>query len=280
MQDFSRVGGHVSTAGGLFRGIEKAESIGAEVMQIFGSSPRSWNRRAITDEEIEKFNTLREEKLIAKVYIHACYLINFGSNLRESLKRSKNSLLADLELADKINAYGVVVHPGSLKDGTNISDISENIKLVLENFEGNAKILIENSAGGGSSVPRTIDEIAEMVRLVNDNRVEVCIDTAHLWGFGIDISTEEKVDKLAEELENKLSGVNVPIVHFNDSKARLGSLLDRHENIGNGQIGIEGLREIASHNYFKNSDLVLEVPGLFKNGPDSENIHILKDLII
>ncbi len=279
MQDFSRVGGHVSTAGGLYRGVEKAESIGALVMQIFGSSPRSWNRRTITDEEIEKFNKLREEKNIAKVYIHACYLINFGSNSRESLERSRNSLSADLELADKINAYGVVVHPGSLKDGTNISDISENIKLVLENFEGDAKILIENSAGGGSSVPRTIDEIAEMVRLVNDNRVEVCIDTAHLWGFGIDISTKEKVAKLAEELGVKLSGINVPIVHFNDSKARLGSLLDRHENIGNGQIGIDGLGEVVNINCFKNSDLVLEVPGLNKNGPDSENIQILKGLI-
>ncbi len=279
MQDFSRVGGHVSTAGGLFRGVEKAESIGALVMQIFGSSPRSWARRNISDEEIEKFNQLREEKRIAKVYIHACYLINFGSDNRESLERSRNSLLADLELADKINAYGVVVHPGSLKDGTNISDISENIKLVLENFEGKAKILIENSAGSGSSVPRTMDEVAEMVRLVGDKRVEVCIDTAHLWGFGIDISTKEKVGQFAKELQDKLKGINIPIVHFNDSKARLGSLLDRHENIGYGQVGIEGLRAIATFENFSNSDFVLEVPGQERGGPDSENIQILQGLI-
>ncbi len=279
MRDLTSVGGHVTTAGGLFRGVEKAESIGASVMQIFGSSPRSWTRRNITDEEIEKFNQLAKEKEISRIYIHACYLINFGSNLRESLERSRNSLIADLELADKINAYGVVVHPGSLKDGTRIDDISHNIKLVLENFEGKAKILIENSAGGGSSVPRTMDEVAEMVSLVGSDRVEVCIDTAHLWGFGIDISTKEKVGEFGDELRGKLRGINIPIVHFNDSKARLGSLLDRHENIGLGQVGVEGLKAIAILENFSNSDLVLEVPGVDKSGPDSQNIQVLKELI-
>lgn len=277
----SRVGAHVSTAGGVFRGLEKAEMIGAGSIQIFGSSPRSWNRRVITDVEINEFLQRREKVLNGgNVYIHACYLINFGSMDTEAINRSMASLMSDLELADKIGACGVVVHPGTLKNGQNLTNMAMNIQKVIDGGMYKSKVLIENSAGGGSSVPRTLDEIAELVRLVDrGDAVGICIDTAHLWGFGIDISTSRKVDYFGKELEVKLRGLDVPIVHFNDSKARLGSLLDRHENIGSGQVGLEGLKAIANLGIFANSDFVLEVPGMDKTGPDKQNVDILRGLI-
>ena len=274
----SKVGAHVSTAGGLFYGVEKAKLIGASSIQIFGSSPRSWQRRAILAEEIEKFITAKDENLSGRVYIHACYLINFGSTKSELVARSITSLAYDIELANKIGAYGVVVHPGSLKDGTTLADIAANIRNVLGITTG-AKVIVENSAGGGASVPRTMEEVCNLIKLIDNPRAQVCIDTAHLWGFGIDISTKEKVDEFGKELNDKLSGINVPIVHFNDSKVRLGSLLDRHENIGNGQVGITGLKAIANLKFFKESDLVLEVPGFERSGPDEENVTILRGLV-
>lgn len=277
----SRVGAHVSTAGGIFRGLEKAEMIGAGSIQIFGSSPRSWNRRVITDVEINEFLQWREKVLNGgNVYIHACYLINFGSTDTEAINRSMASLRSDLELADKIGACGVVVHPGTLKNGQNLTNMAMNIQKVIDGGMYKSKVLIENSAGGGSSVPRTLDEIAELVRLVDrGDAVGICIDTAHLWGFGIDISTSRKVDYFGKELEVKLRGQDVLIVHFNDSKALLGSLLDRHENIGSGQVGLEGLKAIANLGIFANSDFVLEVPGMDKTGPDKQNVDILRGLI-
>lgn len=273
-----RVGGHVSTAGGLFRGVEKANLIGADSLQLFGSSPRSWIRRNISDEEVEKFLNAKKGFVFGKVYIHACYLINFGSKNPDLTARSVKSLCDDLELANRIGAYGVVVHPGSLKSGSNLSNIATNIKQVLETVAG-AKVIVENSAGGGSSVPRTMEEIRDLIKLIDNPRAEVCIDTAHLWGFGIDISTREKVKDFETELQKNLGEINIPIVHFNDSKARLGSLLDRHENIGAGQVGIDGLTAIANLEFLANSDFILEVPGQERSGPDKENIDILRGIL-
>lgn len=275
------LGAHTSTAGGLLRGIEKAGLIGAEVIQIFGSSPRSWVRRAVSEAEIAEFREAfgDSSQFVGRVYIHACYLINFGSKKPELVAKSIESLLADLELADRIGAYGVVIHPGSLKDGTTLAEVALNIKQVLSLFSGKAKVIVENSAGGGTSVPRTVDEVVELVRFIDDLRVEVCIDTAHLWGFGVDISAKMKVEELVYEIKTKLGEIKIPIVHFNDSKAKLGSLLDRHENIGLGQIGLEGLREMAKSEIFAGSDLVLEVPGLDGGGPDRQNMEVLKQLI-
>lgn len=276
----SRVGAHVSTAGGVFRGLEKAGIIGAGSIQIFGSSPRSWNRRKISETEIEDFLRLRQKLLgDGRVYIHACYLINFGSTNKEAVSRSSDSLSSDLKLADMIGASGVVVHPGTLKDGQTLEYMAKNIRKVIDEGSYKAKVLIENSAGGGSSVPTTLDQIAELVGLIDwSDAVGVCIDTAHLWGFGIDISTVEKVERFGKELESKLKGLSLPIVHMNDSKVRLGSLLDRHENLGDGQIGLEGLKAVVGLNVFANSDFILEVPGMDKSGPDKQNIDILSTL--
>ncbi len=274
----SKVGAHVSTAGGLFYGAEKAKLIGASSIQIFGSSPRSWQRRNITDDEIEKFLLAKKENLSGRVYIHACYLINFGSTKSELVARSIESLTSDIELANKIGAYGVVVHPGSLKDGATLTDIAGNICDVLSVTTG-AKVIIENSAGGGASVPRTMDEVGDLIKLINNPRAEVCIDTAHLWGYGIDISTQKKVEEFEKQLANTFGDIKIPIVHFNDSKVNLGSLRDRHENIGSGQVGTAGLKAIANLNFFKGSDLVLEVPGFERSGPDEENVTILRGLV-
>jgi len=278
MDSGSRIGAHVSTAGGLYFGVEKAQLIGASAIQIFGSSPRSWQRRNITDDEIQKFIQAKKANITGKVYIHACYLINFGSKNPDLVARSIKSLCDDLNLANSINAYGVVVHPGSLRDGTSLSDIAINIKKVLETVPG-AKVIIENSAGGGSTIPRTMREIKDLINLIDNPRAEVCMDTAHLWGFGIDISTPKKVKDFEKELEHTLEDINVPIVHFNDSKVKLGSLLDRHENIGVGQIGLDGLRAIANLSFFKNTDFVLEVPGQERAGPDEENIMVLREIL-
>lgn len=274
-----RVGAHVTTAGGLGKAIEKAAEIGAQTIQVFGSSPRSWTRRVITDDEAEKFRDLCRQELTGRVYVHACYLINFGTKNPDNLDKSIHSLTSDLMLANKIGARGVVVHPGSVRDGSTISDIAANIRRALD-MVPDAKLIIENSAGGGSSKPGTITEIAELVYKIDSHRVEVCLDTAHLWGFGIDISTPEANAQLEREISNVFGKIFIPIVHFNDSKASLGSLLDRHENIGEGQISSVGLASFASLEVFKDCDFVLEVPGQNRTGPDAWNIQKLKEILL
>ena len=276
-----KIGAHVSASGGIYKSITNAKIIGAECLQIFGASPRSWLAKGHSKEDADKFKRDHKDNKLGPVFLHAAYLVNLASSSADNRQKSIQSLIDHLNIAESIGAEGLVFHVGSGKDAPKdkaVSFIIKGIKEVLSKVKGQSKLILENDAGGGGKVG-SLKEIGEIIRAVKSNRVGVCLDTAHSFESGlIDEYTKDKVKKLFDEFDKEIGIKNLTVLHVNDSKTPTGSHSDRHANIGEGLIGLQGFKNLASEKRIKNIPLVLEVPGFENMGPDKKNIDILKKL--
>jgi deoxyribonuclease-4 len=279
--DQLRIGGHVSTKGGLLEVVKEAKRIGANTIQIFGASPVQW-KAPLPDAKIaEEFKLKLKKEDIGPVFLHAPYLINLASPKGNMARISEALLERHLEIANFIGAFGVIFHIGSRGDrpqkeseelvANEISDIFSRIK------EG--KLLIENSAGAGNLVGDSLEEVGSIIKKVKDKRLGFCLDTAHAFESGIFSDYSKKgVDNFSQKMEKHIGLERFWVVHLNDSKTPAGSNKDRHENIGEGLIGSEGFLNLLSHKEFSKRPLILEVPGFSDNGPDKRNIEIVEKL--
>ena len=266
-----RIGVHVSIAGGIDKGLERAKDLGCTTVQMFSHNPRGWRIGTRGEEEIARFRELKNALDISPVFIHTSYLINLASPSQDLTGRSEAMVIEELNIADQINAEYVVLHTGSASGDDPASArrrAIEAMKKIGGKGRWKAGLLLENTAGERGDITSHIHELAEIIDLVRPGLVAgICIDTCHAFSAGYDISTAEGVDALAEEIGRCCGRDMLRLVHLNDSKKRIGSGVDRHEHIGEGAIGKKGFRRFVNHPFFTGIPLVLETP---KNSEDDD----------
>lgn len=278
------VGSHVPVAGGLAaKGLAYADSIGAEAVQVFVANPRGWATPAGRPREDELFRAGCAERGIP-AYVHAPYLINFGSHTEATVDLSVASLRHSLRRARRIGALGVVVHTGSATGGrdraTALAQIRERVRPLLDELthEDDPFLLLESTAGQGSSLCGPAADLGPYLDALDHHpRLGLCLDTCHVFAAGHDLAAPGGAARLLDELVEVAGPGRLRLVHANDSKAGCGSRLDRHANIGAGAIGETAFRELLRHPATENVPFVIETPG----GPEGHagDVKLLKELV-
>ncbi len=273
------VGAHVSASGALEKCVQRALDIDARSIQIFASGPQSWRPSSHTDAAIALLKHRIAEHGLHSAFLHGVYLINLASADPALVARSIASLREYLSFCGKCGARGVIFHPGSHK-GAGFAAVADQVAGALRDVlaatpEG-TWLILENSAGQGGTVGAKFAELGALVRAAGSDRVKVCLDTCHAYAAGYDLKTPAGVAAAVEEFDREVGRDRLVAVHANDSKAGLGSGLDRHENIGQGELGEAGFRAMLGHPAFRTVPLLLEVPGFDGGGPDRRNIETLR----
>jgi deoxyribonuclease-4 len=268
-------GAHLSSSGGIYRAVERAVEIGADGVQVFTQSPRAWRPTNHSAESIERFRELRESHGLEGAVTHAIYLINIASDDRELNGKSTKTLVHTMEVAELLGLDSVIFHPGSHKgavDGLSpkvIARIVKAIDKVLKKSD-TTWLLLENSAGSGGTIGRDVDELARVVDAVDHPRLGICIDSCHWFASGTDVRDYATLDAALAEIDSSIGLDRLRALHLNDSKTRLGSNVDRHANIGEGEIGTK-LATFLGHPKLQHLGCYLEVPGV-GDGPTAEQI--------
>ncbi|PKB83775.1 MAG: hypothetical protein BZY88_01695 [SAR202 cluster bacterium Io17-Chloro-G9] len=276
-----RIGAHMSTAGGISKAVSRGVEIGCEAIQIFVSSPQTWAFKPIPGTEIESFRQEAAEAGIGPVFLHAIYLINLGTPDRANLDKGIESLVQYMRLAADINAAGVIVHPGSHGGRGYDSVLGQTvdaIKRVLDDSPEGPRLTLENMAGMGQHIGAKFEELGRILQEVDSPRLGICLDTQHSFAAGYDLTTSGGINAMISEFDQAIGLENLVAVHANDSKRPCGAGVDRHDNIGDGFIGIDGFETIMNDPAFHQVPFFLEVPGFEGKGPDQQNVQILKDI--
>ncbi len=260
------LGAHVSIAGGIFKALERGESIGCDSIQIFTKNQRQWKAKPYNEKDIVRFKENFKKSRIKKVVAHSSYLINLGSPKKESLIKSRESFIDEITRCHLLSVPMIVVHPGSHlghgeKEGIKI--ITESMNFIIEKTSHtDVKILLETVAGQGTNIGYRFEHIKEIMDgIENKQRVGVCFDTAHVFEAGYDIRSKESFQKVLEEFDRIIGLDNLLAFHINDSKTPLASRVDRHTNIGDGEIGLEAFRFLVNNKLFSDLPMILETPG-------------------
>jgi deoxyribonuclease-4 len=274
-------GAHVSTSGGIHTAIDRVEALGADAAQIFTQSPRTWRPTNHDPANFERFKERRAEAGVAGVVCHALYLINLATQDDEIYEKSRASLLNTVEVACAIEADGVVVHVGSHLGAGFEAGLERAVPALQEALERCSEgiwLLLENSAGAGGTVGRSVDELAALVdALERHPRVGVCLDSCHLWVSGVDVTDPSSLDSTIAEVDDRIGLERLRCVHVNDAAAPLGSNRDRHANVGQGELG-DKLGVFLAHEKLQGLPMILEVPGKDGHGPDRDEVRKLREL--
>lgn len=276
-----KIGAHISVAGGLLNAIDRAKRIGANCMQIFSSPPQQWKASSFSSEDREKFKEVAKNKELTPVFVHGAYLINLASQNVEIKEKSKVSLVKDMNFVFEIGGKGVIFHVGSHPIGwpeRQKKELFSFIKEIIDHSPEDTILIIENSAGSGTKIGDRFEELAELKIGINSHRLGFCIDTAHAFASGYDLRNSQDVDLFAQKVAQTIGWKSVVAIHANDSKADFGSNRDCHENIGEGKIGREGFSFLLAREETQNIPFILETPGFSGEGPDKENVQILRGL--
>lgn len=272
------VGAHVPVAGGMAtKGLSYTEKIGAETIQVFVSNPRGW----ATNAGDPKQDALMRERADLPLFVHSPYLINLGTPHEETAAKSARSLEHALSRAAQINAQGVVVHTGSAVSGgrdAGLSRTRERLVPLLERAgDEGPPVLLEPMAGQGQVLCATVDDLVPYFEALDWHpRLGVCLDTAHLFAAGHDISTVEGMRQALDRFGEVVGAERLHLIHANDSKEPCGSNKDRHENIGAGYIGTEPFGVLFGHPVTAGVPITLETPG--PEGPHAADVAALKEL--
>ncbi len=284
LPDGRRLGAHLALAGGMVKAAERADEIGIDALQVFTDNPTAWQRRAEPSPEIDAFRVALDAHGVAPLAIHGSYLINLAGSDDTLHARSVGLLGAELESARRFGAQLVNVHIGSHRGSdpeAGIERIANGIAGALDGGGASSDgaeptITLENSAGGGMSLGSDLDQwvaiAAALERAgIDRGRVGFCVDTAHLWGAGIDVSDPATIDDLLAAFDGEIGLDRLPLVHLNDTTAEIGSRMDRHEHLGAGRIGPVGLAHLLRHPRLAHATYILETPGM-EEGYDAINV--------
>ncbi|HEU5105467.1 MAG TPA: deoxyribonuclease IV [Solirubrobacterales bacterium] len=275
------VGAHVSTAGGLANAIERGEERGCESIQIFNQSPRMWRPTNFGEEDFAAFREAMDASKVEAVIIHAVYLINCATKDKELRKKSLTSLTHALRIGDAIGARGVVLHPGSQKTDPLKPSLKRASKVIAEALKetDSCPLLIEQTAGHKGLLARDFDQTAELIELAGSGpRLGLCLDSCHLFVQGYDITDEAHLGAVLDEADAKVGIERLGAVHVNDAAVPLGACLDRHANIGKGEMGKRGLSAFLSEPRFEGLPATLETPGPEKKGSSKAEVTLAKRL--
>jgi deoxyribonuclease-4 len=296
LPDGRRLGAHLQVAEGLVKAADRAVEIGATALQVFGDNPTAWKRRVEPPVDRAAFRARLAEHDIAPLVVHASYLVNLAGPDADFFERSVALLAAELRDAPGLGARYVNVHTGSHR-GTGvdvgIERLVDGITLALElagdqsaaSDDGPAEpapdptpptILLENSSGGGWGLGVGVDELAAIAEAIERrgiprDRVGFCLDTAHAWAAGLDLSAPDATDSFLDDFDARIGLGRLAVVHLNDSKSALGSRMDRHEHVGAGQIGEAGMAHLLRHPQLSRVAYILETPGM-DEGYDAINV--------
>ncbi|MFC0597131.1 deoxyribonuclease IV [Streptomyces palmae] len=280
------IGAHVPVAGGLAAtGLPYARAIGAETVQVFVANPRGWATPEGNPAQDEMFRAACAEESVP-AYVHAPYLINFGSHTPATVERSCDSLRHSLRRGRAIGARGVVVHTGSATGGREravaLAQVRERVLPLLDELdhEDDPWLLLEPTAGQGSSLCALVDELGPYVEALDRHpRLGVCLDTCHAFAAGHDLAAPGGMKQMLDELVSVVGPGRLRLIHANDSKDVVGAHKDRHENIGAGHIGAEPFAELFRHPATEGVPLVIETPGPQDNyAADLTRLRALRDL--
>lgn len=285
-----RAGVHLPMGLGLVRVVERANEIGASALQIFSDNPTAWRRRAEAPPEAEAFRRRLAELEIGPVAIHAPYLVNLAGPDDELFGRSVALMRHELQHAPEFGARFVNVHVGSHRGAgvdAGISRLVDGLERALDGSHPPATdpstplVVLENSSGGGFAIGTTIEELALILNAANarglDGDLAICLDAAHLWGAGYDVSNPAAVDDVLATFDRLIGLERLVMVHLNDSESARGSRHDRHAHIGEGRIGREGLAHLLCHPRLDHVVFYLETPGM-EDGWDAVNVARLADM--
>lgn len=271
----------MSISGSLDLAVDRAVAIGCECLQIFYGSPRQWRTTTYGDDTIRRFVDKRRAAHLDPLVAHAAYLVNLGAPERALRHRSIASLLATTRGVERLEGLGTVTHLGSAMGSARrgaLRRVATAIRQTLSETE-HAMILLENSAGMGDALGATFEDMADVLHHLDGHaRVGVCLDTAHLFAAGWNLKTPAGVDAMVGAADRLIGWGRIRVLHLNDSRAGLGSHVDRHENIGEGQIGTVGFRAIITHPRVRPLAGILETPGFGRKGPDRRNLTRLRRL--
>jgi deoxyribonuclease-4 len=273
------LGGHCS--GGIKKALDNAQAFGMDAVQLFAQSPRTWRFPEHDPADLERFRTRREELGIGAVSIHALYLLNLASPKDDFYERSVDVLRKTVDTACAIGAESVVFHVGShLGSGfeAGVERVVPALRQALERCDETTWLCMENAAGTGDTVGRSLEELATLYdALERHPRLGICLDSCHLYASGYDVTKPAEMDSVVDQVDREIGLDRLRALHVNDSKTPLGSNRDRHDNVGEGLMG-EKLGVFLGHPKLQGLPALLEVPGTDGHGPDAEQMEKLRKL--
>lgn len=289
-----RIGVHTSIAGGLPKAVESAVAKGCDGFQIFARNPRGWLGRELERDEVRTFREARERANLWPLAVHSVYLINLAAQDPVNLERSRRAFREEIERSIALGADYLVVHPGNPVSASADVGIMTAVESIREaarglNLQGAATeasrsgwakgltILLENTAGQGSSIGCRFEQVADMLLMLDGLPVGVCLDTAHTFAAGYDIATAKGLKATMRMIDRSFGFERIRLIHCNDSKAMLGARVDRHQHIGEGHIGAEAFRRLTHTLKFRRVPFILETP-VDSNRDDGWNINRLREL--
>jgi deoxyribonuclease-4 len=282
----------MSVAGGLPRAVDRAVAHGCDALQIFAKNANQWRGRIVPREEVRAFRVRVKASGIHPVVSHASYLINLATTNPALRTQSVEAMGDELDRAEALGLLGVVLHPGCYTVGSEadgLTLIAENLlELLRARRRGKTMVLLEHTAGQGTSLGATFEQLASLIAKMNDHpRVGVCLDTCHLIASGYDIASPEGYATTFEQFGRLVGFERLKMFHLNDSKKPLGSRIDRHEHIGAGCLGLEPFRRIVNDRRFRGLPMLLETPKTEGRSPtnievdplDEKNLNTLRSLV-
>ncbi len=283
-----RLGAHLPLGHGMVRAADRAAEIGASALQVFADNPTSWRRRETLPRELPAFRDRLAEREIRPLAIHAPYLVNLAGGDPDFHRRSVDVLANELRVAQAYGARFVNVHVGSHRGegaAAGIRHLARGVREVMDLVDGAAPdvlLVLENGSGGGFGLGASMEELGGIEQAIADAGVDrarygYCLDTAHLWGAGYPLHTAVGVDGTLEAFDELVGLGRLHMVHLNDSRSEIGSRQDRHEHVGAGQIGAEGMARIVTHPGLEHVAYYLETPGM-DDGYDAVNVARVLDL--
>lgn len=277
-----RFGAHVSIAGGHHKALQLAHEVGCEIVQVFTKNNMQWSGPPLSEEAIALYEEARRRLNPALVFAHSGYLINLCATKPDNLTRSRESLLDELTRCNQLDLPFLVLHPGAhlgVGEEAGLALIRESLTWVLERAPGQAQVALEVTAGAGSVLGGRLEHLATIMEgHPHAERLSICLDTCHLFAAGYDLRGEKALETFLTEFDRHLPWEKVVSLHLNDSKGALGSHLDRHDNLGRGQLGWETFLPLLKHPRFAQIPFCLETPKGDKNQNDIQTLRQLKAL--
>jgi deoxyribonuclease-4 len=270
-----RFGFHISIAGGFTKVVERAKARDCQTIQLFSRNPRGWKYYPLDKKEVEEFRSSIKSTDLSPVFLHMPYLPNIASLKSKFYNRSIDSIAEDLKRADQLGAQYLIIHIGHRLESSEdeaIEAVSRGINQAFEKVRNSIILLMENTAGQGTEIGYKFEQIKKIIdQVMQKERMGVCLDTAHSFEAGYDLSNKEGLDRTLEKFDQTIGLKKLHLLHLNDSKTPLGSRKDRHWHIGEGYIGIGGFR------YLINYPLLQHLPGIMET-PRKDTVEDLKNM--
>ncbi len=277
-----RFGFHISIAGGFSKVVERAKVRGCETIQFFSRNPRGWRYDPLNKKEVEDFRSSVKSSDLFPIFLHLPYLPNIASRESKFYDRSIDSIVEDLKRAEEVGAQYLIIHIGHRLESSEdqaINAVSYGIDQAFERVENAVILLLENTAGQGTEIGYNFEQLRRIIDGVHEKeRVGICLDTAHSFEAGYDLSGKDGIERTLESFDRTIGLKRLHLLHLNDSKTPLGSRKDRHWHIGEGYVGREGFRSLINHPQLKGLPGIMETPRK-DTVEDLKNMKVIRSLI-